>query len=452
MAAERENFGSRLAVIAAFAGSAIGLGNIWRFPYMAGEGGGAAFVVVFTLSLLVIALPMFLAESIIGRRSGSNCLGAMKKLAPTKGWKIFGLMSVFIPMFILSYYSVVGGWSVDFLAKAFTGQFSGDPDTVKGLFGGFVGGTWTPIIAFTVFLALSFVIPIFGVTAGIERFNKISIPVLFFVIVAIMIYSLTLPGAMEGVKYFVRPDFSQLTFRTVARAVGQSFYALSLGCGIIITYSSYISKKENLLVSGVGTAASGILFSVLAGLAIIPAVFAAGISPGAGPGLVFETVPFVFAKMGAGMPWVSTAVAILFFLTIVVAALTSSISMAEVGISFLVEEKHIKRGKAAAIWFAICWIVGGFIVLSFGPLSHVRIFGLQVFSFVDMTVSNFLMMICGILGVIFVGWIMKRDDVKSEFLSDGSCPGNRPWFRVFYFLVRYIAPIAILFIFICNFL
>ncbi|MBQ2331158.1 MAG: sodium-dependent transporter, partial [Bacteroidales bacterium] len=302
----RENFGGRAAVIMALAGSAIGLGNIWRFPYMVGENGGAAFILVYILASLLLLLPIFLAEAVIGRRSRSNAFGAMKALAPHSRWKWTGLFAVLTPMIVLSYYSVVGGWALGYFGTSLTGGFlQSDPEALHGVFASFLGSSWKPVVCFTAFLAISCLIVAGGVKSGIEKFSKYSIPVLFLMIVTMAVFSLSLPGAGEGVRYLIRPDFSKLTASAVAAAVGQGFFSLSLGMGIVITYSSYVKPSENLVASGTGTAIADLLFALLAGFAVMPAVFAAGIEPAAGPGLVFETLPYIFAKMGVDLPFLS---------------------------------------------------------------------------------------------------------------------------------------------------
>ena len=337
---QRENFGSRMAVIMAFAGSAIGLGNIWRFPYLVGQDGGAAFVVIYVLATLVISLPIFFAESVVGRRTGANCRGAFIELGKGTAWPYLGFLMVFTPLWIVSYYSVVGGWSLEYLVQAVRLDFIHTaPDAMSGSFERFISRTWAPLGFHLAFLAVTVAIVALGVKSGIEKFSKICLPVLFALVVLIAVYSLTLPGAQKGLAYLFKPDFSKVTIRTCLDALGQSFYSLSLGMGIIITYSSYVSKKENLMASGVGTAVSDMLFAILAGVAIMPAVFAAGIEPGSGPGLIFDTLPYIFAQMGLQMPWISSLAAILFFLTILFAALTSSISLIEVGVAYLTEER-----------------------------------------------------------------------------------------------------------------
>ena len=447
----REHFGSRFAVIMAMAGSAIGLGNIWRFPYMVGEYGGAAFIIVYILASFVLALPIFFSETIIGRRSRSNTFGAMRKLAPGTGWKWLGLLTVLSPIIILSYYSVVGGWSVEYLFKACAFDFTGaSPEYIQGFFGRFTSSAWEPVLTHTVFLALVAGIILAGVKKGIERFTKLTMPALFVLVVVIAVYGLTLPGAKAGADYLLKPDFSKLDIHAIAAAMGQAFFSLSLGVGTILTYASYVHADENICVSGVGTAVADLLFAILAGFAVMPAVFAAGIAPGAGPGLVFETLPYIFNQMGASVPWVSALVAILFFLTILVAALTSAISLMEVGVAYLCEEKGMSRTAATLAVALFAWIVGLLCSLSFGPLSEVRILGNSIFDFLDNLCSNWLMPLGGLLFTLFVGWKMSREEVWDEFTNHGT--RNDSLFGVVWLLIRYLAPVGIGVIFLTSLL
>ena len=434
----REHFGGRAAVIMALAGSAIGLGNIWRFPYMVGENGGAAFILVYILASLLLLLPIFLAEAVIGRRSRSNAFGAMKALAPHSRWKWTGLFAVMTPMIVLSYYSVVGGWALGYFGTSLTGGFlQSDPEALHGVFASFLGSSWKPVVCFTAFLAISCLIVAGGVKSGIEKFSKYCIPVLFLMIVTMAVFSLSLPGAAEGVRYLIRPDFSKLTASAVAAAVGQGFFSLSLGMGIVITYSSYVKPSENLVASGTGTAIADLLFALLAGFAVMPAVFAAGIEPAAGPGLVFETLPYIFAKMGVDLPFLSAVAAFLFFAALLIAALTSSISLTEVCVAYLVEERGLKRGWACLLTFLVTWLLG--LCCVFGP---------GVLDFLDSFSSNVLMTLGGLLCVVFVGWIMPREAVRDEITNGGTV--NRRTFRLLYFLMRYLAPLAVLSIFLSN--
>ena len=450
---ERENFGSRMAVIMAFAGSAIGLGNIWRFPYLVGQNGGAAFVVIYIIATLVISLPIFFAESVIGRRSGANCRGAFISLGKGTKWPYLGFLMVFTPLWIVSYYSVVGGWSLEYLVQALRLDFIHTaPDAMSGTFERFISRTWAPLGFHLAFLGLTVAIVALGVKSGIEKFSKICLPVLFALVVLIAVYSLTLPGAHNGVSYLFKPDFSKVTFGTCLDALGQSFYSLSLGMGIVITYSSYVSKKENLMVSGAGTAISDMLFAILAGVAIMPAVFAAGIEPGSGPGLIFDTLPYIFAQMGLEMPWISSIAAILFFLTILFAALTSSISLIEVGVAYLVEERGFKRGWACVFLFVITGVLGGLCSLSFGPLADVKVFGMGFFDLFDTLASNVLLTVGGLLVVLFVGWKMPKADVFDELTNGGTKRRNVRLFNFFYFLIRYVAPVGVAVLILSNLL
>ena len=454
MERKREGFGSRTAVIFAMAGSAIGLGNIWRFPYMVGENGGAVFVLIYIVATVLFSLPIFIAEVIIGRRSHTNARDAFSTLRPGRPfWKAVGFLPVIIPTLIASYYSVIGGWSLEYFFKACSLDFiQTAPEAASGLFSGFVSGTWTPVLLHLLFFAISAVVVAMGVKAGIERFSKLILPILFILIVIIAVYSVSLPGSGEGVKYLFKPDFSQFTPRTFAYALGQSFYSLSLGMGIIITYGSYVRRDENILVSSAGTAVSDLLFAILAGLAIMPAVFAAGIEPGAGPGLIFQSIPYIFCKMGTEMPMLSSIAAILFFFTIIVAAMTSLISLIEVGTLYLVEKYNMKRIKAVGIVFFVCGVAGALCSLSFGPLNSITLGGKGIFDLFDWTCSNILLLIMAFLSVVFVGFVMNKDEVRDEFTNGGTKRRNAPLFGAVYFLIKWVAPIAVLLIFFTNFI
>ena len=453
MADKEEQFGSRAAVIMAMAGSAIGLGNIWRFPYMVGEHGGAAFVVIYIIATLLISLPVFIAEVTVGRRSRLGAYSAMSALDPTrKIWRSAGLLAIAIPLLIDSYYSVIGGWSLEYLVKACTGQFvNSSPDEVSGLFGAFISSDWMPVIMHLIFLGICAFIVGKGVKTGIETFSKISIPILFILIVAMIVYSVTLPGAKAGVEYLIKPDFSSLNTKTCAYAMGQSFYSLSLGMGAIITYGSYVHRKENILFSSAGAAVSDLCFAILAGLAIMPAVFSAGIEPGAGPGLIFQSIPYIFASFGETSPVISSIVATIFFLAIVVAAITSCISLIEVGVTFLRERYNLKRWVAVVRIFLFCGGLGVLCSLSFGPLSGFKIGGMCLFDLFDWFCSNILLLVLAFITVIFVGFVMKKDDVKEEITNAGLEKFNVKVFPVLYFLIKWVAPVAIALILVSNF-
>ena len=446
---QRENFGSRFAVVMAMAGSAVGLGNIWRFPYVLGENGGAAFILVYIVASVLVAIPIFLAESIIGRRSRSDTYGAMRKMAPGTGWKWAGLVTIVSPLLILSYYSVVGGWSVQYLFKALSYSFIDVPSQeVTSYFGQFISSPWQPILSHTAFMAMVAIVVLGGVKKGIEKFSKIAMPALFFLMLVILTYSLTLPGAEAGVSYLLKPDFSKLTADACAAALGQAFFSLSLGVGTILTYSSYVKKEENLMASGVGTAVCDLLFAIFAAFAIMPAVFAAGLHPGEGPGLVFETLPYIFNQLGVRMPVTSSIMAGVFFASILVAALTSAISMLEVGVTFLADELGMRRSRATLLLALLVWGIGILCSLSFGPLADVKLLGCTFFDFLDHLCSDWLMPVGGLLFTLFVGWRMGKEDVRDEFTNGGT--RNVRLFGTVYFLIRYFAPVGIVLVFLAS--
>lgn len=444
----RDSFGSRFGALVAMAGSAVGLGNLWRFPYLVGENGGAAFIIVYIALVFLICLPIFISEFIVGRRSQENAFAAFRDLSGGSAWRWVGLFTIIVPLIVLSYYCVIGGWSIEYLLKSLTFSFSGESQgTLSSIFSGFVTSTWGPLAAHTGFLLATTLIVVVGIKDGIEKFSKVMMPLLFVMVLAIAVYSITLPGAKAGIEYLFYPDFSKLTGASVAAALGQAFFSLSLGFGTIMTYASYVSRKENIMFQSAATAVSDLMFALIAGTAIMPAVFAFGIDPQAGPGLVFETLPFVFGQMPAG-----GVIAILFFVALLVAALTSSISMLEVAVAYLVEEKKFSRLGACACLFALCWVIGAVCSLSFGPLSHIRIAGGNVFDFLDSMSSNVLMTLGSLFTVVFVGWRLKKTDVYDEFTNGGTLKKNAVFFKILWPVIRFVAPLAVLIIFLSNIL
>ena len=445
----RDSFGSKFGTLVAMAGSAVGLGNLWRFPYLVGENGGAAFIIVYILLSFLICLPIFVSEFVIGRRSQKNAYAAFRDLSNGSAWRWVGLFTVIVPLIVLSYYSVIGGWSVEYLIKSLTFSFTGGSSRaqISTMFSGFVSSTWAPLGVHTVFLLITTVVVMIGIKDGIEKFSKVMMPLLFVIVLTIAIYSVTLPGASAGIDYLFHPDFSKIDAKACAAALGQAFFSLSLGFGTILTYASYASKSDNIMTQSASTAISDLMFALIAGVAIMPAVFAFGIDPQSGPGLVFETLPYVFGQMPAG-----GVVAILFFLALLVAALTSSISMLEVGVAYLMEEKKFSRLTACITLFVICWIVGALCSLSFGPLSHIKIDGGNLFDFFDSFSSNVLMTLGSLFTVLFVGWRLKKTDIYDEFTNGGTLSVNARIFGILWFLIRYICPLAIIVIFLTNLL
>ena len=437
----RASFGGKLVAILAAAGSAIGLGSIWRFPYVAGENGGAAFLLVYLLAIFVVGIPVMVAEFAVGRSTKKNAVGGYRQLA--KGWRWLGYSGIVAALFISGYYYIIAGWSLEYFVGSF-GSLYDDGVNFSAQFGAFQT-SWRPLIYMVIFVVLTHIIIARGVQDGIEKASKVMMPMLFVMVLAIAVYSLTLPGAGKGVDYLFNPDFSKIDGKACAAALGQAFFSLSLGFGTIMTYASYVDKKENPLFQSTATAVSDLMFALIAGVAIMPAVFAFGLNPQSGPGLVFETLPYVFSQMPAG-----GIIAIVFFIALLVAALTSSISMLEVAVAYLVEEKGFTRIRSCIVLFAACWAVGALCSLSFGPLSDVKIAGSSIFDFFDSLSSNVLMTLGSLLTVLFVGWSLKKTDIYDEFTNGGSLSTNVKIFGILWFLIRYVCPLAIIFIFISG--
>lgn len=444
---KRDSFGSSVAAVLALAGSAVGLGNIWRFPYMVGENGGALYILVYLLFSLFISLPILYAETIIGRRGRGDTFSSLEKLSPGTGWKKFGYFTTFAAFVILSYYSVVGGWSLDYLVRAATGYFARtEPRIVRGMFSELSSSAWEPILFHFLFMAGTMVIIAFGVKKGIGRASKIMMPALLIMMLAIMVYSLTLEGAAEGIRYLLKPDFSKLSPRMLISAMGQSFFSLSIGMGCILAYSSYMRSEDNIAKTGLITASLDTVIAMIAAFAVIPAVFASDLKPEAGPVLVFETLPFIFSGMGEESPILSWIISSLFFLSLFLAAITSLMSVFEGCVVHLVDKWKMKRGIACLAVFVPAFVLGCLCSLSFGPLDHIRIAGHSIFSLCDVIASNYLMTLGALAFLLFVGWKMNREDVRDEFTNSGTLKANCAIFDIIYFIIRYIAPAMILMI------
>ena len=444
----RDSFRSSLGVLLAMAGSAVGLGNLWRLPYLVGENGGAAFIIIYLIAIVFLSIPVFISEFMIGRRAQANVFSACKNLSPRKEWGIIGVFCLLSVFCILSFYSVVGGWSVNYLGRAIIFQFTRENGSaeLETMFSNFVENPWLPLIFHTVFLLLTSIIVILGIQKGIEKFSKVMMPVLFFIIVLIAIRSLTLDGASSGINYLFKPDFSKITAQTVIAALGQAFFSLSIGCGTIMTYGSYVSRDENLLKCSVGTVLSDTLFALIAGCAIMPAVFAFGISPSEGPGLVFITLPHIFSQMHFG-----GVIAVAFFFTLLLAALTSSISLLEVVVAFAVESLKMSRKKAVISSFSLFWTIGALCSLSQGRLSDFTIFGKNIFDLLDYISANILMLGGGLLTVIFTGWVLGRKVIEEELTNRGAIHYPPRFVNGFIFMIKYIAPIVIIAILLATY-
>lgn len=450
---EKERFGSKFTFVMALAGSAIGLGNIWRFPYVVGEYGGAAFIIVYIVCSLLVSLPILYCETIIGRHTGCSVVPAMEKIAPGTKWKYLGLLALVASFVIGSFYSVVGGWSVYYFFKSlFEGISPASTTEATAMFGAFSQSVFRPLFAHGLFLAVSVAIVLLGGTKGIGRFTKITTPLLFVMIVVLAVFSLSLPGSHAGVEYLASPDFSKLNARGIAYAMGQSFFSMSLGIGCVVVYSSYMSRDISVTGSGLWTCFFDTLFAIIAGFAVMPAVFSAGIAPESGPTLVFETLPYIFSTMSAEFPLVSRIVSTLFFFAILMAALTSSISVVAVCVEHLCDRFGCSRKRAAGAVFLGMLALGAICSLSFGVLSGVTAFGHNIFGMCDALSSNYLMMIGAFAFSVFVGWVMDPKAVRSELTGEGRQKLGCALYRPFLFLVRWIVPIAIFIVFISNFL
>ncbi len=440
---KRDGFSSKFGIVAAAAGSAIGLGNIWRFPYVVGESGGGAFLLVYLGFVLVLGIPVMLSEFVIGRKSKSNAYGAFKKSAPRTAWPVVGIMGIVAAFVILAFYSTIAGWTLHYVYLSLINAFHGKGTTeLTYIFEQFQVSGVLPLIWQLVFIVLTAVIILAGVKHGIEKYSKILMPFLLLLLIALSIRSLTLPNSFEGVSFLFKPDFSKIDAGVILNALGQAFFSLSIGMGALITYSSYFPKETNLSGTAFEVSIADVVIAVLAGIAIFPAMFSLGMQPEeGGPGLIFMVLPSVFQQIPGGY-FVSLA----FFILLAIAALTSSISIMEVVVAFLVEEFRIKRRQGTIITAVAAAFTGVFCTLSWSTFEGVTIAGRNIFDTLDFTASNILLPLGGLLIVLFVGWYMKSVEVKEELSNKGAL--KIKLFSAFLFIVRFIAPIAIAIIFL----
>ena len=442
---ERENFGSKLGVVLAAAGSAIGLGNIWRFPVETGQNGGAAFIIVYLICIVLLGLPVMMSEFLIGRSTHMNTAGAYRKLAPGTKWNWVGRLGVLSGFIILSYYSVVAGWTAQYTMLSVANYFDGKTtaDYIQ-IFNECASNPFISVSWMLCFMLLTHFVVVRGVKSGIEKFSKVMMPALFVIILILVVCSVSLPGASKGVEYLLKPDFSKIDGSVILSAMGQAFFSLSLGLGCLCTYASYFGKDTNLAKTALNVSVIDTLVAVMAGFIIFPAVFNAGYqldSGDVGPSLIFITLPNVFQQSFAGLPLLSYVFAVMFYFLLVVAALTSTISMHEVVTAYVSEEFSMKRRKAAWIVTSTCSFVGLFCALSFGPLSDVKLFGLSLFDFFDYVSSNIFLPVGAMLISVFIGWYLDKKFVRDEITNGGTV--RAPYFKVFIFILRFVAPIAI---------
>ena len=447
---ERASFSGKLAVILATAGSAVGLGNVWRFPYMAGENGGAVFIIIYMACVLLLGIPCMISEFIIGRHGQSNTARAYRKLAGGTPWTAIGYLGVLTGFLITGYYAVVAGWCLQYIWASLIGHMQGDPAYFQQYFAEFSGDPVKPVFWTIIILGITYLIIEHGVRDGIERASKLLMPTLFLLLLVIVGASCMLPGAEKGVEFLFKPDLTAINSDVFLAALGQSFYSLSIAMGCICTYASYFSKSTNLTNSAVQIGVIDSLVAILAGLMIFPAAFSVGVNPDSGPSLIFITLPNVFQQAFAQMPVVGYIIALLFFLLLSLAALTSLISLHEVSTAFFQEELVITRKKAALIVTVSTCLIGILCSLSLGAVGHtLEFFGKSLFDWFDFITGQIFLPIVGFLTCIFIGWYVPHKVVRDEFTNWGTLRGR--FFHVYIFLVKYVCPICILFIFLHQF-
>jgi NSS family neurotransmitter:Na+ symporter len=437
----RSHWTSRLGFVLAASGSAIGLGNIWKFPYITGKDGGGAFVLVYLVCIALVGMPIMMAEFLIGRHGQRDPVGSFASLAGKRSpWCLVGWSGVAASIILLSFYAVVAGWSFDYVFKAAAGTLSGkSPDEIQAIFGRLVSSAGSVILWQGLFILATAGIVIGGIRGGIERWSKVLMPLLFLLLLFLFGQGMLSPGATAGLKFMFYPDFSRLTPQALLDALGHSFFTLSLGAGTMITYGSYLDRDSDLFALSMRITLLDTLVALLAGLAIFPVVFAAGLQPDAGPGLVFKTIPIVFSSMSFG-----SMLACLFFLLLAFAALTSSISMLEVSVAYLIDEKGWKRSRATALAAGGAFLLGLPSALSFNYWGGIKPFwGKNFFDFVDLLVSSYMLPLGGLFIALYAGWFWRVNEEKRELIGRT----RRFWvYPLWHFLLRYVAPIAVLII------
>lgn len=443
--AERENFGSKLGATLAAAGSAVGLGNIWRFPVETGQNGGAAYIIIYIACIILLGIPIMSSEFLIGRATHCNTAGAYNKLAPGTQWKWVGRLGVLSGFLIYCYYSVVAGWTLAYSLLAICNQFADKgPDDYVRVFQDFASNPFLPVVCMAAFFITTHLVVVRGVKQGIEKFSKLMMPALFIITVILVFCSLNLPDASKGVEFLLKPDFSKITTSTVLNAMGQAFFSLSLGLGCLCTYASYFNRDTNLMKTTVSVCTIDTLVALMAGFIIFPAVFNVGMKLGpddVGPSLIFITLPNVFHQAFAGAPALGYIFSVMFYILLMLAALTSTISIHEVVNAYVSEEFHIRRSRSALIVTLVCMFIGVCCALSFGVLSDFTIFGMTLFDLFDYIASNILLPIGGMLIGVFTGWRLDRKLCYDQLTNGGTI--RAPYFPLLRFCLRYVIPLAI---------
>lgn len=444
---KRANFGSKLGIILASAGSAVGLGNVWRFPTEVGANGGAAFILVYIACVLLLGVPLMISEFVIGRHTHQNTADAYRQLAPRTPWVFQGYLGVFTSWFILCYYSVVSGWTLKYLISSITGQVITIEDS-DAYFNQFTASPWLPLGCMVAVMLMCHWVIARGVQGGIEKYSKLMMPLLLLIIAVLVICSFSMPGTEEGLRFLFKPDLSKINSSVILSAMGQAFFSLSIAMGCLCTYASYFRDDAKLVKTAGSVAIIDTTVAIMSGFIIFPAVFSVPeLVPNAGPGLVFITLPNVFQIAFAHVPVLGWLFSVMFYLLLLLAALTSMMSIHEPTTAFLLEHFHLQRRTATWMVTLSCILIGVLCSLSFGPLSDVRfLFGMTFFDFFDFVSAKIFLPVGGIIIALFVGWKLDRQLVYDEVTNHGSVPFRA--FPVYRFILRWLAPIAIGLIFL----
>lgn len=443
---DRVSFGSKIGAILAAAGSAVGLGNIWRFPYEAGNHGGAAFILVYLACVFIMGMPIMIAEFTVGRRAKASTGRAFGLLANNGKWNCIGVLGVLAGLLILGYYSVVAGWTLEYIVASVTRGFADKgPEGFVAYFQEFSQDPVRPVVWLLAFLFFTHFIVVKGVKDGIEKSSKIMMPVLFVLIVVLAVCSMTLPNAGKGLEFLLKPDFSKVNADVFLGAMGQAFFSLSLGMGCLSTYASYFGSDTRLDKTALSVGVIDTFVAILAGLIIFPAAFSVGIQPDAGPSLIFITLPNVFQQAFGGIPFLAMIFSLLFYVLLALAALTSTISLHEVVTAYLNERFKISRSRAAVLVTGFCVVTGILSSLSLGVWED-KFFSLGFFDLLDFVTAKLMLPLGGLLVCLFVGWYLKRSVSYEELTNYGLQKAS--YFPIYMFVLRYFAPIAIVLIFV----
>ncbi len=445
---KRGTFGSKLAIILTTAGSAVGLGNIWRFPFMTGQNGGAAFILVYLGCVLILGIPGMISEFIVGRYSQSNAARAYGNLG-FKSARYIGYLGILTSTIILGFYAVVAGWCLQYLFASISGKLIGDTNYIIEYFKNFSSDPIQPCLWGIGFVLITHYVVAKGVNDGIERASKLLMPLLLILLVVLVVASCLLPGASKGIDFLLKPDFSKVSSNVFLEALGQAFFSLSLGTACLCTYASYFKKDSNILKSATQIALLDSFIAILAGLMIFPAAFSVGVQPDSGPSLIFITLPNVFRQAFETMPIVGFIISILFYALLVFAALTSTISMHEIGTAFFHEELHLPRNKAAWILTTVCGLIAVFCSLSVGAYSQLQLFGMSLMDFCDFLTAQFMLPAGAFFTSILIGWIIEKQLITNEFTNNGTLKDT--FLKAYIFSVKFIVPLCILLIFLHQF-